>query len=93
MLNEQLAQLPHLVGFGVSPLWLQGNDLGQVRHFVDVVTSPDSLIETEGRHQRSEIAKADVGVCLAAQDPSKQSLMAVQRTVPSLVRYGCPGRT
>ncbi len=46
MLNEKLTQLPYLVGFGVAALRLQGNDFGQVRHFVDVVASPDSFIKT-----------------------------------------------
>lgn len=95
MLNEQLAQLPHLVSFGVAAHWLQGNDFRQVWRLKDVVTAPDSLLKAQCNQQGSEIAEADVGVGLAAEDALEQTPMAIQRGSPSLglARNGCPGRT
>ena len=82
MLKEQRSQLPHLIRFGVPAFGLQGNYFEQVRHLVDVMTAPDSLFEAESQHQRSEVAKADVGIRLAAQNPSEQALVAIQCEAP-----------
>jgi len=69
--QDDIPYLLHLVWFGLSPLWLQVDNFGNIQLRKDVVIATDSFIEPQVYQQPAQPVEPDVRVRSASQNLDK----------------------
>jgi len=72
VLEDRVADQSHLIGFGLGPSRLQGEDLLDVRLREDVVVATDPLLEPHRAEEPTPVLEWNVGIRPSQQDSHKK---------------------